>query len=347
MQSSTYTPTTPIAQRSGFFAPFYNPQGSSNTSFFESNGMISKFVFLILVIIVFLFFLKIGISLIGYFTRAPSNPDLVKGMISGSQATVITRDPSSKSSVLIRHSNNQDTGMEFTWSVWINLNANTKTATNYSHIFSVGNPQFNTTTGIATVSNGPGLYLLNKDENGRPVTYATLHVIMDTIPDGVTFSQSADITKIPYGKWVHVAIRLENTIMDTYINGVISNRIQFVNVPKQNYENVLICQNGGFDGNLSNLKYYEYALNVFEIMSLSMGGPSTSKAILAADAAASSSTSINSSNFLSQGWYQSKLNVAESFVSGTPTHHPFISGKPTHHPFVSGTPTHHNKKIEK
>lgn len=44
-------------------------------------------------------------------------------------------------------------------------------------------------------------------------------------------------------------------------------------VPKQNYNDVNVCQNGGFDGQLSNLQYYTHALSSPEINAQVVSGP--------------------------------------------------------------------------
>ena len=44
-------------------------------------------------------------------------------------------------------------------------------------------------------------------------------------------------------------------------------------VPKQNYGDVFVGLNGGFDGNVSNLWYYDYALGTAEIQRIVNSGP--------------------------------------------------------------------------
>jgi hypothetical protein len=78
---------------------------------------------------------------------------------------------------------------------------------------------------------------------------------------------------MPLNKWVNVIIRLENTTLDVYINGTIVKRHILSGVPKQNYGDVYVTMNGGFNGNLSNLRYWNYALDVGEIQSIINSGP--------------------------------------------------------------------------
>jgi hypothetical protein len=150
-------------------------------------------------------------------------------------------------------------------------------------------------SGLATVNNAPGLYLANKDSQ------VGLHVVMDTV-DSDMGSVTIDVTGIPLNKkWIHVAIRLENTMLDVYVNGTISGRQVTTSVPKQNYGDVYACQNGGFSGKLSDMRYFQYALSAFEINQIVSKGPSTTASKLA------SASSSGSPYYLSNNWYFSKL----------------------------------------
>lgn len=122
--------------------------------------------------------------------------------------------------------------------------------------------------------------------------------------DVANYQQSMDISGIPVGKWFHVALRMENKIMDVYVNGMISGRFIFENVPKQNYYGVYACQNNGFSGMLSNLRYFDYALNVSEINNIILSGPNLTSSKLA-----NKNNSTNYSFYLSNLWYNNKLSV--------------------------------------
>ena len=110
-----------------------------------------------------------------------------------------------------------------------------------------------------------------------------------------TISETVDVNNIPMKSWVNVIIRLQNKVMDVYINGVIAKRTAFTNVPLQNYDDVFVCQNKGFNGNLSSLRYFNHALNVFEISNVVSSGPNLSF-----------NTGANYvQNYLSSMWYTS------------------------------------------
>jgi len=259
----------------------------ASTSFLSSNTVVAKVAFLILVLIVFMFLVNLGIILIGYFLTPSDDPYIVKGMIDGTNSKVITQDPKSKDTISIKRSNNQSSGIEFTWSFWIYLNDLGNDNNKYQHIFNKGDNNFDKTTAISTINNSPGVYLGPNNNS--------LLVILDTVNSTDT-NNRIDIENIPIRKWAHVAIRIKNTILDVYVNGIVSNRLVLLNVPKQNYNNVNLFQNGGFNGKLSNLRYYSRALNVFEINAIVLYGPNLNIA---------DTSSLQNKNFdyLSRQWY--------------------------------------------
>jgi Concanavalin A-like lectin/glucanases superfamily len=287
--------------------------GSSATQqFLQSNTIVAKFAFLVLILFVFLFLLGLGISLIQYFITPQGDPYVIKGLINGNNAQTISTDPSQSNSVVIYRSNNQSKGLEFTWSVWIYIddvigNANQLTSTGqnvniskYQHIFNKGDNSPDPITNVASVNNGPGLYLsAGNYTDAKQPHQAILHVIMNT--SSTDDDQSTiDIDNIPIKKWVHVAMRMQNTIFDVYINGVVSGRLIMQQVPKQNYNNINVCQNGGFQGKMSNLRYYSHALNAFEINNVVSGGPNLTTNSL-------DSTATSYGSYLSNMWYSSKM----------------------------------------
>ena len=228
--------------------------------------------------------------------NSPStNPYLINGMISGGTQRSITQDPSDRNAIPISRSNNEKTGLEFTYSVWIYLEDIGQNAGNtllYRNIFNKGDNTYDETTGIA-LNNGPGLYLESPDTNSSP-EYARLKVLMDTYADNST---EIEIDNVPIKKWVNVIIRAQNTVIDVYINGSIAQRVILDEVPKQNYYNMHVGQNGGFSGQLSNLRYYQKALNIFEIKQILDEGPNLSSDV----------STTGYYNYLSNLWYSANF----------------------------------------
>ena len=81
------------------------------------------------------------------------------------------------------------------------------------------------------------------------------------------------IPNIPMNKWVCVQIVVEDHQLDVYINGKLAKRLILKGVPKQNYGDVYVTMNGGFDGYLSELRYFSYALGTGKIQSIVDEGP--------------------------------------------------------------------------
>jgi hypothetical protein len=284
----------------------FSAQPNAPSEFSFSNTIVAKFAFLLLVIILFMFFINLGINLITYSISAGNNPYLIKGLRSGKDFVSIPQDPRATGSISILRSNNQSRGAEFTWSIWLFID-DLKTSNVYQHIFNKGDKNFGN-DGIALVNNAPGLYLGNGGDSNNPIN--TLRIIMDTVSSSdsstmppttrsststmspTTLSRSTtllpssnseddtqailDITGVPLKKWFHVAVRLENSVLDVYVNGTIDKRQRLNNAPKQNYFDINVCYNEGFDGKLSDLRYFSSALNVFQLNTIVSKGPNLS-----------------------------------------------------------------------
>ena len=83
----------------------------------------------------------------------------------------------------------------------------------------------------------------------------------------------SDIPNIPLNKWINVMIRVQGKIVDVFINGAISKRHVLQQVVRQNYGDTYVLENQGFDGEISNLIYFNHALNVSEILDIVNSGP--------------------------------------------------------------------------
>jgi hypothetical protein len=249
----------------GVFNSFSTTKGTFGTrDFLESNSLVSKFAFLLLIIFAFIILLRVGISVISYFFKPTDSPHLIDGMIDAKQMVIFQQDPSNNGAVTIYRSVNANNGIEFTWSVWVYINnLNSSNSSSYKHIFSKGNSNLQE-NGLINPNNAPGLYI-------APNTN-TLVVMMNTFN---VINEEILIPDIPINKWVNVIIRCQNTTLDVYINGTIARSINLVGVPKQNYGDVYVAMNGGFDGYISNLWYYNYALGTAAIQRIASNGPNT------------------------------------------------------------------------
>jgi len=269
------------------FNSFSTNQGSSGTKdFLDSNSLVAKFSFLLLVIVVFVILLKVGIYIITRFFSSDDSPKLINGMVDAKQMITFPQDPSQSGAVTINRSIDASKGIEFTWSVWIYINNLQYLQNQFKHIFHKGNSGL-IETGLNFPNNAPGLYI-------APNTN-TLVVMMNTFNN---VNQELKIPDIPLNKWVNVIIRCQNRVLDVYINGTITRSITLSGVPKQNYGDVYVGMNGGFDGYISNLWYYGYALGSSEIQSLVRKGPNTT--MINSD---DSAIDLKKPDYLSLRWY--------------------------------------------
>ena len=261
---------------SGMIAKFRNNKVVSGTSeFLYSNSLVAKVCFLILVLILFVIALKLGTKFIMWMLSPSKNPILVNGLIRGRDYRRIHQNPNNKDAIPILRSVNEREGLEFTWSVWLWINdIGEPSDSRRRHIFNKGNSVNvqdatswgpTNTNGMNFPNNGPGLYLSQKTNS--------LIVVMNTFSNVI---EEVEIDDIPLNKWMNVILRCKGRNMDTYINGTIVNRHVFTSVPKQNYGDVFVNAHRGFDGMLSNLRYYSHALTGVEVENLVKAGPNLS-----------------------------------------------------------------------
>ena len=252
-------------------------QGSKQ--FLESNSIIAKFAFLILALILFLMVLSLCTKLLSWIFSPKRNPILIDGMINSNQMMVIPQNPSIKGSKPVYRSDNEREGLEFTWSVWIKVDDYAYKRNEYKHIFHKGNNNISGSdspagkAGINYPNNGPGLYLTPVVKNEKSGDTAGLLIKMNSFDK---IDEDVQVTGIPLHKWVNIIIRVtKQTQLDVYINGTLVKRHMMRGVSKQNYGDVYASLNGGFMGNTSELRYFEYALSTSEVQSIVNKGPNT------------------------------------------------------------------------
>ncbi len=257
-----------ISSGASGFNPFQNKKYLTGTrEFLQSNSIVAKFAFLILVVFIFIILLRIGASLLTNIFSFSTDPMLLDGTMSGDDLVVIAQNPGTPGAIPILRSKDQYKGLEFTWSVWVWVNepplsnSHSGLVNQYHHIFSKGSDQTGS-DGVMTPNNAPGLYL--------SPNYRELVFIMSTFDNP---REEIIIGDIPLKKWVNVIIRGEQQTLDIFINGTLTRSHNLKSVPRQNYDNVYVSLNGGFSGEVSTLQYFAYALGTNKIQSIVDNGP--------------------------------------------------------------------------
>ena len=191
-------------------------------------------------------------------------------------------------------SENQLTGIEFSYTTFIYIKPENDDGTlGWKSVFIKGYE-----SGDMPLL-APGVFVSsNNYENGSPI----LRIVMNTYDN---WFNTIDVHQIPFRKWFHLAIVLHKNTLEVYINGNLSNKLNFKGtLPYQNYQPLVIypqCKllspdfdnssgntskrgippgdnmvvSGPFTGFVSNLYYFSYALTYSEIMEMLNMGPST------------------------------------------------------------------------
>jgi hypothetical protein len=298
----------PLGGFTGAPAPSLNEFNSQtivggSKSFLDSNSYVAKAAFLILVVIIFVYVLRLCIAMIGWLFAPSASPFLVNGVIDANVGNlIIPQDPNESNAIPLIRSVNDEVGIAFTWSTWLFIKQHdtvAATPNSIRHVFNKGSANASGTpptnlTGIMSPNNAPGVYFTHD--------YSGLIVVMSTFDDPYV---SVEVDNIPINKWFNVIIRVENTVLDVFINGALAQRLPLNSVPFQNYGDVNVAMNGGFNGNLSSLRYYNTALGTRAIQNIVNSGPNLT--VLGASGGAPGTM-----DYLSMRWFFSQWNSASS-----------------------------------
>ncbi len=270
------------------FLPYGSEKNLGNINdFFSSNTLIAKATFLMFVILIFSLLYYIGSRIIFNILSPSETPYIIYGMKDATETEIVNQNIANKKSIPLFRSKNQYEGIEFTYSFWIYVkDINYSNDTDFKHVFHKGTlDNGEGGSGIYGPNNCPGVYLYNGKKNYSedllekyPLLglLVRLNIFYDKNNRHEPFKYYEDIyvDGIPIKKWVGIIIRTTSqNIVDIYINGTLTKRHKLSNIIKQNYDNLNINLNGGFYGNISNLKYYNYAIGTFEIDNITSSGP--------------------------------------------------------------------------
>ena len=248
----------------------------------QKSGIVQQFIFpVILVVLVYLGFLFCEI-IYKYINRMSINRVelLANTYMTDSRTVTITQNPILMDSKQINVSDNERTGIEFSYSFYLKIDPSTfRQEQGLIHIFHKGySSQFPLLA--------PGVYL-RSDTN-------TLRVYMNTFK---TWNNYIEVENIPLSKWVHVCIICKDNALEVFINGNLSKKLSFDGYTAyQNYQDVICFSQrritlnqsiipslddggmnvfGAMKGMMSRLIYFNYALCYAEIQILMNEGPST------------------------------------------------------------------------
>lgn len=225
----------------------------SLSSSFSSVHPVRKVIYAIaFIVIVMIAFYIVKIIYNNILKIKNASPWIIRGTINANKRLVVRQDPSKLDSINLKRSKNQFGGLEFTYMWWMYID---DVDDKEKIVFYKGDSDGNSYAPKVELKNG----------------CTTLKVSMNTFENR---DESMEIHNIPMKKWIHVVLAVRQRDMDVYVNGDLAKRKILSSIPKQNSGNLYISPHKGFDGNISNFKYFNYFVTFKEIDQYLQLGPS-------------------------------------------------------------------------
>ena len=251
---------------------------SSNNATMNIKNNFSKnnktFGIILIGIVVFIVIMFIYSSYTGFKNYQKYSPYLIDGI---TDATISQKF----SAYQIQPPSDSAYGTEFTYSFWmyikdVNFSSSNKSACTEStpllHVFHKGSYDYipsgsqsgNKSNVYYPLLQTPGVWLY-PNTNKLNIRFNTYENVVET----------ADIGNIPLNMWVNIIIILIGSSVDIYVNGNLKKRTKLSGVPKINYGDFYTTNWGGYQGYLSRLRYFNFAVQPFLVDQLFNMGPST------------------------------------------------------------------------
>jgi hypothetical protein len=222
---------------------------------------------------------------------------------SGSRMFTAVQNPSNPNAKTIYFSDNQRSGVEFSYAMFIYLSSDTFASGN-ANLYHIMHKGYNQNFPLL----GPGVFAWGNSNKIR--------VFMNCYD---TWDNYTDIENIPVEKWFHLVVSCKGNTLYVYINGSLKQKMVLSNStpPYQNYGNVYLFNtrkrtihkdhtpsvgstnlninvDGSANGMVSRVYYFSYALTYSEIQTLITMGPSSK---------ITSSTSMSMDPYLADTWW--------------------------------------------
>jgi len=248
---------------------------SSNATMRTSGGNTNLFKIIMIGLAVILILFLFYTLFYSYSNYNQTSPYLINGITDG---TV----PQQFSAYQLLPPSDSQYGTELTYSFWIfikDTNFSNKSAqcggsdfsSGFLHVFHKGSYDYVPSGTNNSATEGTYLPLLQSPGVWLYPNINKLNIRFNTYENIV---ETADVGNIPLNMWVNVIIILIGNSVDVYINGNLKKRVKLSGVPKLNYGNLYTSNWGGFQGYLSNLRYFNYAIQPFLVDQIFNMGPS-------------------------------------------------------------------------
>jgi hypothetical protein len=182
-----------------------------------------------------------------YFKSQSNSPNITI------QSSITDGKKQVNSNVALPNSVNQKEGMAFSYACWMKVD-------DFSYRY--GKQKVVFTKGPEDLSSMCPALFVDANTNSLIVKLDTFGGV-ETIPIG----------NIPAKKWLHVVLAVDQDAIDIYINGKLYEHHTLMNIPKQNSDTVRTSVDGGFDGSIASLEYFNYLLKPADVASLAAQPP--------------------------------------------------------------------------
>lgn len=214
----------------------------------DPSTWISILLIILICVLIIYFLVRLGLD---YQSFNNNSPALIDGTRIANQPKIIKGNQ-------ILPSYDKQYGIEFSYAFWIYIEGSTfNNESKYKHVFHKGNSS-------SVPLQSPGVWLYPSEN--------TMAIIMNSTN---SIKNSCNIGNLPMNKWVHVCISVIGKTLDVYVNAKLRKRCKIDGIPKQNYGDLYITKWGGFDGFLSQFRYYSYALPFYRLEQIFKDGPSS------------------------------------------------------------------------
>jgi hypothetical protein len=182
-----------------------------------------------------------------YFKSQSNSPNITI------QSSITDGKKQVNSNVALPNSVTQKEGMAFSYACWMKID-------DFSYRY--GKQKVVFTKGPENLSSMCPALFVDANTNSLLVKLDTFGGV-ETIPIG----------NIPAKKWMHVVLAVDQESIDIYINGKLYEHHTLSNIPKQNSDTVHTSVDGGFDGSIASLEYFNYLLKPADVSALAAKAP--------------------------------------------------------------------------
>ena len=230
--------------------------GDPNESNEHEPGLLNHLLLVLIgIVVVLLVFKLIEVVINRFKSRTVGSPYLVPKTKDAQKDLVIAQDPRKEAAIPLRRSLNEQEGLEFSYVWWMYIEDFEYKKGSWKHVFHKGSND-------SWPNRAPGVWLHPNDNKMR--------VYMNSYKKIANY---VDIDNIPVGKWFSCGVVVTQNYLDVYINGYLKSRLALEGIPKQNFGDVYINAFGGYNGYLSRMRYYDYAIPFHTLQAHNETGP--------------------------------------------------------------------------